>query len=117
MKLNVSERLVTVGVLPEKGNFKTMNTVENVKKVLHLSEEEVIEYELKQTGEVIGWNKKGAEKTEVIISELGFELIMESFEKLDKESNLTIHQFPVFKYLKEVKEEMDNPKEKPKDKK
>lgn len=117
MKLNVNERLIIVGVIPEKGTFKTMNTVDKLRKILHLNEEEVQKYELTQVGENLKWNKEGVERTEVEISELGFELILESFEKLDKEENLSIIQFPVFVYLKELKEEMDKPKEeKPEDK-
>jgi len=118
MKLNVNERLIIVGVIPEKGTFKTLTTVEKLRSILHLNEEEVKKYELQQRGEQLAWNKEGIERVEVDITELGFELIMESFDKLDKEENLSIIQFPVFKYLKEVKEEMENPKEeKPKDKK
>jgi len=118
MKLNVNERLIIVGVVPEKGNFKTMTIVENVKKALHLTEEEVKEYELVQVGENLTWNKKGSEKKEVEISEFGEELIMEAFEALDKKAELTVHHFPVFKYLKEEKEKAEKLKEeKPKTKK
>ncbi len=105
MKLNVNERLVIVGVIPEKGNFKTMTTVEKLRKVLHLSEEEVKEYELKQVGETLAWNEKGIERKEIEISELGMEIVIEAFEKLDKKEELTyVHQYPVFKRLKEETE-------------
>lgn len=107
IKLNVTERLVLTGIIPEKGNFRTMNTVDKLKKVLHLSEEEIEEYELKQNGENLVWNKKGSERKEIEITELGFELLMESFEKLDKEENLNIFQFPVYKYFKEFVEEKE----------
>lgn len=112
MKLNVNERLVIVGLVPEKGTFKTMNTVQKLKDALHLSEEEVKDYEIVQTGESLRWNAKGLERKEIEISELGMELIIESLEKLDKEEQLTINQFPIFKYLKEVKEELEKPKDK-----
>jgi hypothetical protein len=106
MQLNVNERLVIIGVIPEKGNFKTMSTVEKLRKTLYLSEEEVEEYEFIQKGNAFSWNKKGVERKEVEISELGMELIMESFEKLDKEEELTyLHQYPVFKYIKKEKRE------------
>jgi hypothetical protein len=117
MKLNVNERLIIVGVIPEKGTFKTLNTVDKLRRILHLNEEESIKYELQQKGDQLSWNKLGIERVEVDISELGFELIMESFENLDKNENLSIIQFPIFKYFKEFKEEMDKPKEeKPEDK-
>jgi len=118
MKLNVNERLVIVGILPEKGNFKTMTTVENAKRVLHLSEEEVKEFELKQQGDNLAWNKKGADKIELEISELGTEMIMEAFEELDKKEELTAFHFSVYKYLKEEAKKAEEAKvEKPKAKK
>lgn len=119
MQLNVNERLVIIGVIPEKGNFKTMTTVEKLRKVLYLSEEEVKEYQFEQIGETLGWNKKGIERKEIEIGELGMELVMESFERLDKEEELTyLHQYPVFKYLKKEKEKKEKEiEEKPKDKK
>ncbi|MHA1815367.1 MAG: hypothetical protein ACTSX1_05125 [Candidatus Heimdallarchaeaceae archaeon] len=114
MKLNVNERLVIVQILPEKGNFKTMTTIDKLKKFIYLSEEEVKEFEFGQKfvgdKETLVWNKKGIEKTEVEISELGIELIMESFEKLDKAETLTYQQFGVYKYLKEELEKPDDKK-------
>jgi hypothetical protein len=118
MKLNVNERLVIVGILPEKGNFKTMTTVENAKNALHLTEEEVLKYELKQVGENLAWNKEGAKKKEIKISELGTEMIMEAFEALDKKSELTTFHYSVFKHLKdEAKKAEEVEVEKPKAKK
>jgi hypothetical protein len=119
MQLNVNERLIIIGVIPEKGNFKTMTIVEKLRKVLYLSEEEIEEYEFKQKGEQLGWNKKGVERKEIEISELGMELIMESFEKLDREEELTyLHQYPVLKHIKKEKEKKEKEiEEKPKDKK
>lgn len=115
MKLNVNERLIIVGIVPEKGNFKTMTTVEKLKSILHLSEEEIKKYEVIQKGESLLWNKLGVEKTEVEISELGHELIMDGFEKLDKKEELTLQQFTVYKYLKEEQKKLEE-LEKPKDK-
>jgi predicted transcriptional regulator YheO len=113
MQLNVNERLVIVGVIPEKGTFKTMSTVEKLRKILHLSEEEVKEYELVQKEEQLSWNKKGIERKEIEISELGMEMIMDSFDKLDKAEELIyLHQYPVYKYLKEEKEKAEKEPEK-----
>ena len=100
-KLNVAERLTLVQIIPEKGNFKTMTTVENVKTILYLSEEEREEFEVEQTGNNLKWNEKGSKQREVSFSDFGWELIMESFEQLDKKENLTSPQFLIYKYLKE----------------
>jgi len=103
-KLNVAERLTLVQIIPEKGNFKTMSTVEKVKTTLYLSEEEREEFEVKQAGNNLAWNEKGSEQREIEFSDFGRELIIESLEKLDKEENLTSPQFLIYKQFKEEEE-------------
>jgi len=109
MELNINERMVIIQVCPEKGNFKTMTTVDNLRRILHLSEEEVVEYGFTQGPEGLAWNKKGIVRKELKISELQTELIMESFEKLNSSSELTLQQFQVYKHLKE---ELEKPEDK-----
>jgi len=101
MKLNVQERLVLSRIVPEKGNFETMNTVEKLKEALFLSEKEVEEFELKQTDTSITWNMKGSEKVEVEISIKGKALLMKTLEDLDEKEELNSSQFAIFKMFKE----------------
>lgn len=110
MKLSINERLTIVQIIPEKGNFKTMKIVENLNKALYLSEEELKEFEVTQNGDQLKWNKKGTGRHEVGISEFGMEIIMESFEALDKDEKLSIQYYQVFKYLKEELETSENKK-------
>jgi len=104
MKLNVNERLTLVRAVPEKGNFVTMSTVENLKAILHLSEDEVKEFELKEAGGMLTWNKGGSEPKELELSELGLELLQKQFEEMDKKEELTLPDFHLFKRLKEETE-------------
>ena len=105
-KLNVAERLTLVQIVPEKGNFKTMRTVETVKNTLYLSEEEREEFEVKQVGQNLAWNEKGSEQREISFSDFGLELITEAFEKLDKEENLTSPQYLIYKRFKDEEEKV-----------
>ena len=103
-KLNVGERLTLVQIIPEKGNFKTMRTVETVKNTLYLSDEEREEFEVKQDGNNLTWNKKGSEAREISFNDFGLELIMEAFEGLDKAESLTSPQYLLYKHFKDEEE-------------
>jgi len=112
-KLNVAERLTLVQIIPEKGNFKTMRTVETVKNTLYLSDEEREEFEVEQTGLNLKWNEKGSEAREVSFNDFGLELIMEAFERLDKAEALTSPQYLLYKHFKDEEEkakEVEKPK-------
>ena len=104
MKLNVQERLVLTRVIPEKGTFETMDTIEKLKKTLFLSEEEVEEFELKQTDTTISWNSKGAEEKEIELSVKGKALLLAALEKLSDSKELDFSQYLVLKKFKEETE-------------
>jgi len=101
MKLNVQERLILSKIIPEKGNFATMDTVEKLKSTLFLSEKEVDEFELKQTDTAITWNEKGSEAIEVDISDKGVQLLTKVLGELDKEEALSLQHYLIFKRFKE----------------
>ena len=101
MKLNVQERLVLSRIVPEKGNFETMDTVEKLKEALFLSEKEVEEFALKQNDTSITWNEKGSEQKEVDLTIKGKALLMKGLEELDEKEELNAQQFTIFKLFKE----------------
>ena len=113
IKLDVGERLTLTGVIPKEGNFDTMATVERLNKALYLSEEEVVEFGLKQGASEIPKNELTSEKREIEVGELGFALIMKSLKKLDDDEKLNHFQYHVYKYLKDLQEKE---KQKEKDK-
>ena len=101
MKLNVQERLILSKVVPEQGNFETMAMVEKLRETLFLSEEEVVEFELKQTDTAITWNKKGSEGVEVKFSIKGKALLVKALEGLDEKEELNSSQYLLLKRFKE----------------
>ena len=100
MKLNVQERLILSKIIPEKGNFETMDTVEKLKEALFLTEKEVEEFELKQTDTAITWNESGSKQNEVELSIKGKALLVNALEDLDKKEELNAQQFAIFKLFK-----------------
>lgn len=101
MKLNVQERLILSKIVPEKGNFETMATVEKLRGSLFLTEEEVEEFEVKQTDTAITWNEKGSEGKEIDLSIKGKAILFKALEELDEEEQLSAQHFALFKKFKE----------------
>ena len=100
MELNVQERLTLVNLLPEKGNFATMKTIEGLRDVLYPSEEETKKFDIKQKGNNISWNEDGAKEIEIKLSKAQTDLIVESLDKLDEKEELNFAQYSVYKKFK-----------------
>lgn len=100
MELNVQERLTLVNLLPEKGNFQTMKTIDTLKSLLYPSEEEGKKFEIKQTGNNISWNPEGAKPIEIKLSKVQKDMLQTSLEELDEKAELTFPHYTVFKKFK-----------------
>lgn len=96
MKLNVLERIMALGILPEVGNFATLRIVNDLKLVLSLTEAEFKEFGIRQEGGQMNWNPKGAEEREVKIGEKATDILKEALQKLDEEEKLTSQHFSLY---------------------
>lgn len=101
MKLNISERLILVNVVPEKGNFETMSTVESLTEILYPSEKEVKEFEIVQSEEKISWNEKGSEPVEINLSEKQTDFLIKQLEHLSEQGLLNLQQYKLLKKIRE----------------
>ena len=88
MVLNIPERIVLFGILPEKENFVTMKIIKDLRSNLLLSEEDIKEGEiiLSEDGQMITW-KKMVEK-DVPIGEKATDVVITALKKLDSEKVL-----------------------------
>ena len=100
MKLNISERLILVNVVPEKGNFETMSTVESLADILYPSEKEVKEFSIVQGEDKISWNAKGSESIEIDLSELQLNFLIKQLETLSDQGHLNLQQYKLLKKLR-----------------
>lgn len=98
MKLNLSERLNLVAILPAQGSFATLRLIRELKETLSLSEEEIEKYEVKHIDEnSIKWNsEKGKEEVEIKISDFGADLIKKTLRTLDEKNQLKESQFTLY---------------------
>jgi hypothetical protein len=101
MKLNIQERLTLIGVVPQKGNFETMSTIENLKLLLYPSEEEVKKYNIKQSEDRIEWSAEAStEPVEIPMTSVQRDLILKELNRISQEENLLYPQYSIFKRFK-----------------
>lgn len=100
MKLNVLERSTVISLLPEKGDFATLNSIAEARENLSLSDEEVKEFDYTQT--VVGdttqmrWNAKGNVPKEIELGPVALKVIREKLQELDSKKELTVNHLAVF---------------------
>jgi len=110
VKLNMFERLVVMGLLPQQGNFATLRLVTEQNMLLGASDEETVILGLEPTPEggamaKYGWDK--VPEKEFTFKEAVLKLIKDALQKLDDEERLTMEHFRVYEkfMLVEEKEE------------
>lgn len=107
-KLNLFERLVVMGLLPQTGNFATLKIVTELNMMLGATDEEYITAGLMPTDEggVVaehGWLV--VPEKEFVFKEAALKIIRAALQKLDEEEKLTMEHFRVYEKFMIVKEE------------
>ena len=96
MKLTVLERLILLQNLPQEGSFVTLKILRSLKSNLALSEVEYKDFEVKQNGEQIVWNKKGEEEVEIEIGEKATDMAIIALKELNDNKKLTEQHFSLY---------------------
>ena len=96
MKLNVSERLSLLQVLPQEGNFLTLKIMRDLTEIVGLNEKQFKEFGIKELKGQVSWNKKGAEEREIEIGEKATDIIVESLKRLDQQNKLQQNYFTLY---------------------
>lgn len=93
-----------MNILPERGNFETMSTIERIRNKLFPQEEEVSEFELVQNGKTVTWNAKGDEKRDIELSDVQNGFLIGLLEGVSSKSELDYDQYLILKEFKADKE-------------
>jgi len=96
MELSVLERFLALQLLPEKGDFTTLRTVQEARTNLSLTEEEVKEFELKSEEGRMSWNAKGSEPREIELSKGAIKLISDALIALNEKKELKEGQLSLY---------------------
>lgn len=90
MKLNVADRFILAGLVPENGNRLTMKLGRQAVKLLEFSNEEMAEFEIvNDEANRTRWNPQKSREVEIAITPDMFKMFQDKFEALDKEGKLT----------------------------
>lgn len=103
MKLDVSDRIRLLAILPEKGNLLTLKIVRELRDDLSFSEKEHKSMGIKITSDRITWHDKAKPK-DVKIGDLGKELIEKALRELNEKDELTLPDLALWeKFVGEIK--------------
>ena len=95
--LNIPERFILIGLLPEKGNFETLKTVDALRELIYPSEEEVGKFEIKQNKETISWNQEALKFIEYEFTLIQLKMIQDNLSELSDKEELAYTQFLLYK--------------------
>lgn len=86
--LNVGERLVTMQLLPHESKYSVLRIVRILKNKLGVTSDEYKEFEVKEQGGKISWNKKGNEEKEIEFTTTEADIVRESLRDLNEKKKL-----------------------------
>lgn len=82
MLLSVPERIIIIGLLPEKGDYSTFRIVADLRMILSFSEEELKEFGIKNADGKAVWEK--SEERELEMSPMQMSLVCEALSAVEK---------------------------------
>lgn len=105
MNLNVKERLMLLGLLPNEGNFANLKIIRKLQEDLSFSEEEHQEFGLKETEQGVEWVTAADREKEVEIGLKASEIIADALKDLDRKNKLQVDHISLFEKFVLDKEE------------
>ena len=94
MELSVHERIVLLGILPEKGDITSVKIVRELREALSFTEQELVDFEIVVDDNNIVW--KNNDEKDIVIGPKASSIILEELEKLNKQKLLTEEHIPVY---------------------
>lgn len=94
--LTVAERIGLSGILPTRGKYQFLRSVEQLRRRLAFNDQEAKAIELKQEGERLLWNAKADPMVEFEIGEICKTAIVQRLKELDSGGTLQNHQMTLY---------------------
>lgn len=89
MLFSISERLTLVDSLPPKGNFLTLTLLEELRRKLVFSDDEISEFNIKAADGRVTWDESATAEKEVAIGDATTAVIASALKKLNDANQLT----------------------------
>lgn len=99
MKLNVKERLLIIGILPQEGSLSEMVDVYDLVRELKLSSEEKAEISYVESGNYIKWDNEKDKDKDINISEDQLSIIKKEIDSLDKKGKISLELIPIIQKI------------------
>jgi hypothetical protein len=94
--LNVGDRLLALGILPQEGSFITLKMTRGLVDKVGLKPEEITEFEVKEDGGMIRWNSAGMAPKDFEFAEAEVELFKKALKKKDEDGTLRTEMLPIY---------------------
>ena len=88
MILTIMERMLALGVLPEKGNLAQMRMHNGLIDKIGLSPEEITKYSVKQEGDQMKWDQDIPQEKEIELKPAEIVFISDALKEKDKAGEL-----------------------------
>jgi len=106
MKLTLKERFDVITLFPTQSDFITLQRIEEARKVLLPSEQEVKDYEVTNTDKGLTW--KNDSEREVVLGETATDLVIKELKRLNDAKELKIEHLSLYgKFVESKKDEVN----------
>ena len=96
MNLQITERIVLLGILPPEGDFTTLRIIRALRESLSFTDEEHKKYKFRTEGDRILWDNDNGETKDIPIGEKATDIIVDALKKLSNEKKLRNEHFTIY---------------------
>lgn len=99
MKLDIKNRLLLIGMLPQQGSLSEMVDIYDLVRDLKLSDEEKGAISYIENGNYVKWDFDKDPNKDINISSSQMKIIKKTIDRLDKENKITLEIIPLIKII------------------
>jgi len=98
MRVNILERLMLSGILPQEGNFITLKTVRETREKLSPTPKESKDWKFTydEKTQKYSWSNETDTHTEIEFNEQAIEIIKKALIKMDNDEKLTEQYYSIY---------------------
>lgn len=96
MKLDISERMGLLSLLPTEGSYTTMRVLGDLRAELGFSEKELKDSNIREANGQTSWSLNGTAPKEVAVGEIGRGIIVTALKRADEAQSLTALTLPLY---------------------
>lgn len=99
MKLDIKNRLLLIGMLPQQGSLSEMVDIYDLVRDLKLSDEEKGAISYVENGNYVKWDFDKDPNKDININSSQMNIIKKTIDRLDKENKITLEIIPLIKII------------------